>query len=368
MTEKNKNCVIKHLAMLPVALLFVCLLTLPAFALGEANITPETTMGELRANESLLASGFNSYDKGMLWPEGDVWHANETLGSYVGDTAADAAAGLNLIIENYNAGVQVTHKIYTAEEIAADPSKDEVEIYYFPAKTAGAKYAIVLPGNMSERSAKVKEGCGTASQLHELGYAVFILRYSVWQDNKDSAVIDDIAKAVEYITANADTLGVQAEDYAIVGFSAGGQMAGVFGTDSMGYKNYGVLKPGALLLAYPINDYKYVGTALYLAQDCASDGEKYYNLVLSDNITPDYPSTYHWFGKKDITLHMIDFKSQGYKLEEALAANNVYHKLVIYENAGHAVGTGTGTDAEGWLEDAAAFWEDAVAAAHQADN
>lgn len=32
----------------------------------------------------------------------------------------------------------------------------------------------------------------------------------------------------------------------------------------------------------------------------------------------------------------------------------------VYKNAGHSIGTGCGTDAEGWLTEAAAFWEEQV--------
>lgn len=34
--------------------------------------------------------------------------------------------------------------------------------------------------------------------------------------------------------------------------------------------------------------------------------------------------------------------------------------VLVYQNAPHAIGTGTGTDAEGWLEEASAFWDSQV--------
>ena len=141
----------------------------PAGALGLPNITASTTMGEIRANESLIASGFNTYDRNIFIPEQPWMYDSWTLEEYLGGTAPDAAQGLNLVIDNYNHGVQVTYKIYTPEEIAADPRKDEVELYYFPAKTENAKYALVVPGNMYEKSAKMREGCSVSYQMHEMG-------------------------------------------------------------------------------------------------------------------------------------------------------------------------------------------------------
>ena len=52
-----------------------------------------------------------------------------------------------------------------------------VQLYYFPAKTANAKYAIVVPGNGGNTTAELNEGASIANQLHELGYAAFVLRY-----------------------------------------------------------------------------------------------------------------------------------------------------------------------------------------------
>ena len=40
------------------------------------------------------------------------------------------------------------------------------------------------------------------------------------------------------------------------GYSSGGQITGLFGTDAVGYRNYGLPKPGALLLGYPVNTFR----------------------------------------------------------------------------------------------------------------
>ncbi len=335
-----------------------------AFALGEANITPETTMAELRANESIKASGFNTYDKGLfyLFKESEDLYADTTLQEYVGSTAAEAADGLNLIIENHNAGIQVTYKLYTDAEIAADPSRNYAEFYYYPAKESNAKYAIVVPGNLGERSSVIKEGNATAAVLHDMGYAVFLLRYSIWQNAANNAPIHELARTVQYITDNAEKFSVQTDNYAIFGYSAGGKIVGLFGTDRLGYKNYNLPKPGALILAYPVVDYNIIMQPLYFYTiDGAVPGEQYYNAVLSKEITPDYPPTYHWFGLEDCMLLMLGFHEQGYALERALVKNQVTHKMAIYEDAHHAIGLGNGTDAEGWIYDAVAFWEDNIA-------
>lgn len=71
----------------------------------------------------------------------------------------------------------------------------------------------------------------------------------------------------------------------------------------------------------------------------------------------DYPPTYFWYGKNDNTLKMLGYSKQGPALEQALAANGVPYQCTVYRNAVHGIGLGNGTDAEGWLDDAVAFWE-----------
>ena len=63
---------------------------------------------------------------------------------------------------------------------------------------------------------------------------------------------------MQYIEEHAAEFGIQPEQYAIVGYSMGGHLTGLFGTESVGYKHYNVPKPAALLLGYPINDMTYI--------------------------------------------------------------------------------------------------------------
>lgn len=56
----------------------------------------------------------------------------------------------------------------------------------------------------------------------------------------------------------------------------------------------------------------------------------------------------------------MDLRKQGPAFEKALQAHGVPYQMHVYKNAGHSIGTGRGTDAEGWLTEAAAFWEEQV--------
>ena len=180
------------------------MMALPAFAAeyGEPDITPQTTMGEIRSNPSILGAGVWTYSKEQNLPGTEDWCNDQTLEKYVSShVAQDCADGLNLLIRNYNAGVQITYKLYSEQEIAEDSSRNNAEFYYYPASTPDAKYALVLSGNIFNRTAELKECISTAYQLHQKGYAVFVMRYRAYPDNDNNGPIEDIARAVKYIPA-----------------------------------------------------------------------------------------------------------------------------------------------------------------------
>ena len=335
----------------------VCL-AVSAFAAeyGEPNITTQTTMKELRENPSIKGSGFYTYCN--EWIEGDTSYDDTPISGYVSYAAAeDAAEGMNLVIENYNKGVQITWQVYTQEQIAETPALGMVQLFYFPAETENAKYVMVVPGNGGNTTAELNEGASIANQLHELGYAVFVLRYRIWMDMGDNAPLEDLARAVEYITAHAEELGVQPEDYALVGFSSGGQVAGVFANSKRGYGRYHVAKPGVLLLGYSVSDTSVMKPVYYTLYDIGTCGRRYYWTSLDKAVEEGYPPVYFWRGNDDSMLGPAWMPGQYNDFEKALQACNVPYKRVTYQHAPHAIGTGNGTDAEGWMTDAVAFWE-----------
>ena len=338
------------------------LLAQPAFAeeLGQANITPRTKMAEIRSNPSVVGAGIYTYslDQDRVLDR-MYWDAQPLSRLSNHWTAQDAADGLNYLIRTYNAGQRVTFPLYTAEEIAQDTSRDGVELYYLPAEGAQAnqKYALVIGGNAIVVSAEIREGISTAWNLHEMGYPVFVLRYRIGKEAGNDAPLDDLGRSVQFITAHAAAFGVDSNGYALLGYSSGGQIAGVFGSAEKGWQKYGVPKPGALLLAYPINNFtvaKPVYTALLDVDDWMQ--RHYYDYTLSNLSAPGYPPVFLWYGKSDRTLKLFGFEQQGPALQKALEADGVPYVQRVYENAAHGIGIGLGTDAEGWLAEAGKFW------------
>lgn len=335
-------------------------LALSAFAAeyGEPNITASTTMKELRENPSIKGSGYYTYCN--EWVEGSTRYDNTPISGYVSYAAADdAAEAMNLVIENYNKGVQITWQVYTAEEIAENEQLGMVQLFYFPAKTANAKYVMVVPGNGGNTTAELNEGASIANQLHELGYAVFVLRYRSFLQASDNAPLYDIGNALKYLYNNADQFGVQRENYAVMGFSSGGHIVGLIGSDNekIGYKAFGIPQPAALLLGYPINDFFEVKPVYHVVIDPFTVGWRYYWSDISDVVNENFTPTFFFYGKNDVYMKRMCFERQGPLLEKALKDSGVTYECHVYEDAPHAIGPGRYTDADGWIKLATEFWE-----------
>ena len=107
-------------------------------------------------------------------------------------------------------------------------------------------FAVVCPGGGYFMVCSFVEGVPLAKRLNDLGISVFIAYYRVRKKARYPGPQDDLARAVKTILERADHYMVEKEHYSIWGASAGGHLVASFGTDHMGYKHYGLPKPGAL--------------------------------------------------------------------------------------------------------------------------
>ena len=243
---------------------------LPAFGAESApHVTAETTMAQLRANPAIQGTGYYTYCREMTPLMVERWK-NKTLHDYFGDTDRESGiAALNLIIDNYNKGVKVTYQVYTPEEIEHNSSLGCVQLFYYPAETPNAKTAIVVPGNALTATSEMGEGGSTAYELHNRGYAVFVLRYRTFLDLGNNAPLEDLARAVQLVTSLDEELSIHTQGYALVGYSSGGQLVGVFANKERGYGHYGAAKPGAVGLS---------GSELFRGKDRVSGAYGYRQL------------------------------------------------------------------------------------------
>ena len=89
----------------------------------------------------------------------------------------------------------------------------------------GAKGAVVLlAGGAFQFRGDYTDTLPTAVQLREYGYRCFIVDYRLRPYSQEEGALD-VARAVRFIRKNADIYGIDPEDIAVMGYSAGGIQA-----------------------------------------------------------------------------------------------------------------------------------------------
>ena len=161
-----------------------------------------------------------------------------------------------------------------------------------------------------------------ALELSKMGYNAFAL---IYRPNSQTAC-EDLVRAISFIFSHADELEIDTNGYSLWGGSAGARMVawlGSYGTEAFGEKDLPF--PIAVIL-------QYTGHTDYTKND---------------------PPTYACIGENDWISNWQTMERR-LKNMSAIGIPTEFHK---YPNLGHGFGLGIGTSAEGWINDAVAFWE-----------
>ncbi len=163
-----------------------------------------------------------------------------------------------------------------------------------------------------------------AAAISQKGYNVFVLRYRAGSGG--AVATQDLAAVISYIFRNATRLGVSTDGYSLWGSSAGARMAAAIGSHGVAHSGGDDLpKPSVVVTAYTGHS------------DYSSDEPPTFVVVGDhDSIAP--PSA--------MDRRIAALRRSGTEVE--------YHK---FKDLGHSFGLGTGTSAEGWIDDAIRFWE-----------
>ena len=135
-------------------------------------------------------------------------------------------------------------------------------------------------------------------------------------------------RAVQEIISRKEEYMVDMEDYSVWGSSAGGHLAASFGTTKMGYPHYGLPKPSAIILVYPVitleEEKTHLGSRENLLGKKASE-EKALAYSIQTNVDQNYPRTFVWCGDADEAVPPENTK----KLAAALKAQGIAYEAHI---------------------------------------
>lgn len=260
-----------------------------------------------------------------------------------------ALDGLNRLVEVAEQG-EYCYPLYPGEK----GGKKDVSLIHFPVSDGKKPTVILCPGGAYGAVASISEGFPVAKRLNELGYHAFCLTYRVCSSKLMPKPIDDLAAAVKFLQDNREKLNLS-DEYIVCGFSAGGNLTALWGTDNLGYGNYDLPKPKALFTVYPFVDYGSPDTPALKTCRSFMFGKKPSKEIL-DFYSPtkhvsSYPPCY--------IVNCLDDTSvppeNGVILKEALDEAGIPCVLEQGEHGEHGFGDGKGTSVEGWIDRAITF-------------
>ncbi len=228
-----------------------------------------------------------------------------------------AVEAINYMLDEVAAGNTIFYPIYDDPQLQAHTG-----LFFFRG-APGAPFAVISAGGGFSYVGSIHEGFPLAILLAEQGYNAFVLQY---RTGGAQVACEDLAAAISFIFANAENLEVSTEDYSLWGGSAGARMAAYLG--SYGPAAYGgdeLPRPATVVM-------QYTGHSEY---------------------TKNAPPTFVVIGEND----SIASPSTMERRVNALKAAGIDAEFHEYPNLGHGFGLGIGTSADGWPDDAAAFWE-----------
>lgn len=289
-----------------------------------AYFTEDSTVGDVLAD-----SAFGDFGR-LLFPADRSVPENATLSEvssenvyvwYSGIQPKKTVEIVNFLKTRAESGEQIFFPIYSDKEIQADASKADTGLFYFGGRK-GNPFAIMNAGGGFMYVGAMHDSFPHALEVSKKGYNAFALIY------RPDEAYEDLARAVTYLYDHAKELEIQADGYSLWGGSAGARMAAVLGNrdylqELTGRKD--IPQASAVIM-------QYTGYA--------------------DTSSADAP-TYACVGTSDGIASADTMKSRLEKLDN-MGIPTEFHS---YKGLPHGFGIGTGTVAEGWLDDAVRFWE-----------
>ena len=268
---------------------------------------------------------FGEYGR-LIFPVDSGYYSGDTLGElrltwYNYIDPEETVEIVNSLHDRAQAGETVFYDIYTDEEKAEDPEKEDTGLFFFKGEP-GEKFAVCNAGGGFAYVGAMQDSFPHALELSKKGYNAFAL---IYRPGAQTAC-EDLARAISFIFDHAEELEVDTDCYSLWGGSAGGRMAAWLGSyGPAAFDGEDLPQPGAVVM-------QYTGHSDYTEND---------------------PPTFACVGERDGIASWRTMEGRLQAMSELRIPTEFHH----YPGLPHGFGLGTGTVAEGWLDEAVAFWE-----------
>ncbi|MBE6782490.1 MAG: alpha/beta hydrolase [Ruminococcaceae bacterium] len=191
-----------------------------------------------------------------------------------------------------------------------------------------------------------------ANQYLAAGLNCFVLRYSIGENASRrmpefSQPLLDASLAMAIIRKNAEEWNIDTDKIAIIGFSAGGHLAGSLATmwnDEAIWNELDIPaesnKPNAAILAYPVLTFgkrTHGGTRDNLLGKYCDDEALVKKYSLENNVSKDTPPTFIMHTAEDGSVPVVN----SLNFATSLSQNEIPFELHVFPFGGHGMSTGT---------------------------
>lgn len=204
------------------------------------------------------------------------------------------------------------------------PIRAKTILGFFISKASGTScLPVVVAGGGFAYVGAMHDSFPHALELSKKGYNAFAL---IYRPGARSGA-QDLARAISFIFEHAKELEVGVEFYSLWGGSAGARLVAMLGSyGTQAFEQGSHPRPAAVIM-------QYTGYSDFTRND---------------------PPTFAVVGEND----WIASPSVMERRIRNLAAAGVKTQFRSYANLGHGFGLGTGTAAQGWLDEAVKFWQE----------
>ena len=290
----------------------------------EPSGTPHAFTEKTMVREVVEAPEFDGFGK-LLFPVDKGYWGGSTLGElrltwYSEIRPESTVAVVNRLRADAAGGRKVFYPVYTEQEMERDPHKRDTGLFFFRGKPGG-RTAFCNAGGGFAFVGAMHDSFPHALKLSEHGVNAFALIYRPGA----RTACEDLARAIRFVFEHAEELAVNMDGYSLWGGSAGARMAawlGSYGTEEFGERK--LPRPAAVVM-------QYTGLSEWRKSD---------------------PPTYAVCGDHD---GIASWRGMEQRLKQMSKAG-IPTKFRLAKGLGHGFGLGIGTSAEGWLDEALAFW------------
>ncbi|HSH09680.1 MAG TPA: alpha/beta hydrolase [Oceanipulchritudo sp.] len=220
---------------------------------------------------------------------------------------------------------------------------------------------VICPGGGYNNLTIIKEGYVVAEYFNKLGIDGYVLKYRMKEFGYPAPLID-VTRAIRYLRAHAGELGIDPDRIGVLGFSAGGHVAGMATTlyDSPDARAGDELdnisaRPDFSVLVYPVltmlDPHAHAGSRRGLLGIDPTE-EMRLALSLENRVTEDTPPVFLMHTAEDGSVPV----ENSLHFAESMARHGLKFALHVYPSGPHGIGMRPGFgSASGW-PDQLAIW------------